>query len=637
MRICIFDIETPLIPPEGKKGLNKIWCIVTKELGKEPIVWLEDVFDKFLEYTKTVDLWVAHNGLGFDTPVTNRILGECIVPAKVIDTFVVSRLVNYSNFNTHSLDELGQAVGVPKSYFKDFSQLSQEMIDYCIQDVRVTEKVYRMYERFIWDDEWSEAMRLEHDMVLINNDMTDDGFLFDVDRAKELLVDIKSRMAELEAVLQQAWPPQLEPVNRIKYRLKGDGTPYKNVLEFYDRYPKVKQEGSELVAYDYIKFNPGSTKDRVEKLWESGWSPVEKSKTHAEFSRDARVGEKWRKTKLTKELYTEKKEYFEFYGWKVNETNLKTLPDDAPEGANRLAEWLTLEGRRSSLEEWLGCVQADSRIHGTFWGIGAWTHRMSHSSPNQANIFSPFHGDVRNAVEQVKSDYDRDLRALWTTDKVLVGTDADGIQLRILCHYLRSEQYREAILNGRKENETDIHNLNRRALHLEGVTRDDAKTFIYAWLLGAGTAKVASILRTTTTLAKRSVQTFVESIDGLHELKHGRIVSDARRGYFVGLDKRKVVCNSEHLMLAGYLQNGEAIAMKRWIREWQGRARKEDLWFRQVDFVHDEVQVEVESKDAANRLIQIQQDSMSQVSEELGLFCPLSVSGDIGYNWAETH
>ncbi len=638
-KVVIFDIECNGLTPDV------IWCIVCKELGGDTQVFTYEgrfgyeTLEDFNEYAKGVDKWVAHNGLSFDLPVTNRILGTGIKTDDLIDTFIISRLINYTRYSTHSLAEIGQSLGEKKGIFNDWDNLSQEMVDYCIQDVVVNEKIYKQYERYINSEEWAEAIKLEHDMVLVNEDMSANGFLFNTERAKVLLVYIKQRMTQVEEEFQRIWPPELQEVNRIKYRMKADGTLFKNVSDAYDKYPSVKIDGTDLACFDYVKFKPGSPKDRLEKLWLSNWKPVERTKTHAKFVRSGREGEMWGKTLLTKKLYQEKKEHFNYYGWTVGEVNLQTLPDDAPEGASRLAEWLTLEGRRSSLEEWLGCVSEDSRIHGKFWFIGAWTHRMSHSSPNQANIFSPFRTDrePRNAVEKVKADYDYDLRDLWHTDKVLVGTDADGIQLRILAHYMQSEAYTRAILEGIKEDETDIHNLNRRALGLSHLTRDDAKTFIYAWLLGAGTAKVASILRCSASAARGAMANFLESIPELGDLKRRKIPSDAKRGYFEGLDGRKVLCDSEHLMLAGYLQNGEAVAMKRWIREWRSMAHKESLWFRMVDFVHDEVQVEVNTEEDGKRLILIQQEAMKKVSDELKLFCPLTVSGDIGYSWATTH
>jgi len=421
--------------------------------------------------------------------------------------------------------------------------------------------------------------------------------------------------------------------------MNKDGSLNKKLSEAMTDNPDWSLDGDEVVFYTDKVFNPGSTKDRIDKLWECGWQPTMKTKTHIKFSR-AQVGEMWGKSKLTPELYQEKKEKFGKYGWVVNEENLQTLPESAPEGASLLAEWLTLEGRRSALQTWLQCVSEDSRIHGKFWFIGAWTHRMSHSDPNQANISSPFHGEPSNAVEQVKSEYDADMRSCWCVDDgvTLVGTDADGIQLRILAHYLKNDDYVHAIVEGNKDEGTDIHNLNRKALALDHIVRDDAKTFIYAWLLGAQTARVAYILRSTHKQASHAMSSFVENTKGLSSLKNGLIKRDAKLGFFQGLDGRKVKCNSEHLMLAGYLQNGESIIMKRANRLWREWADKERIEYGQVDFVHDEWVTECYgSLDMCERLAYIQQESITQVGKDLNLYCPLKGTSDIGYSWLEVH
>ena len=333
-------------------------------------------------------------------------------------------------------------------------------------------------------------------------------------------------------------------------------------------------------------------------------------------------------------------EHYERYGWKCNEDNLSTLPVTAPESVKDLAKWLTLEGRRSSLVELLQCVSEDGRIHGKFWNIGAWTHRMSHSAPNQANIPSVFDDDPKTAVEEVKARYNGRIRECFKVpeDSWLVGTDAESIQLRVLAHYLKSEPYRKAIVEGKKEDETDIHNLNRRSLGGGTVTRDIAKTFIYAWLLGAGTDKVASILGCTHGTAKSRVEGFIKSTDGLDTLRRTTIPRDARRGYFIGLDGRIVKCSSEHLMLAGYLQNGEAVIMKRALVLWHKWATAEGLDFKLVDFVHDEWQTEVKGDYSdAERIGHLQCLALEQVCKDLNLFCPLVGSTSIGKNWKETH
>ena len=327
-------------------------------------------------------------------------------------------------------------------------------------------------------------------------------------------------------------------------------------------------------------------------------------------------------------------------GWMCNETNLNTLPVNAPSGGLALAEWLTLEGRRSSLAEWLGCVKEDGRIHGSFNHIGAWTGRLSHAAPNQANIPSAFHGTPTTAVEKVKHTYDGAFRELWCVGEgnYLVGTDADGIQLRILADLMGSQEYVDAILSGKKEDETDIHNVNRKALGLSHITRDMAKTFIYAFLLGAGTAKVSQILKTDKRQATRAVNNFMESISGLSRLKKKIVPQIAENGYFRGYDGRKVKVPSEHKTLAGMLQNGESTIMKHATRKWINWGRKEGIVFKLVTWPHDEWQTEViGSKDSAERLGTIQRKSIESVGVELGLTCPLAGSTSIGKSWLDTH
>jgi DNA polymerase-1 len=289
-------------------------------------------------------------------------------------------------------------------------------------------------------------------------------------------------------------------------------------------------------------------------------------------------------------------EKFARYGWMCNELNLSTLPEDAPDGARNIAEWLTLEGRRSSLVEWLGHVKDDGRIHGRFTHIGAWTGN-------------------------------------W-----LVGTDAEGIQLRILAHLMKSEEYIHAIVSGKKEDETDIHNVNKRALGMSHVTRDMAKTFIYAFLLGAGNDKVAEILKVSSKEAGQAVENFMESIQGLSRLKKQVIPHIAEMGWFKGLDGRRVSVPSEHKTLAGLLQNGEAVVMKHAALEWNRKAKLEGLKFKLVTWPHDEWQTEVEgTKEDAELLGSIQRQSIVDTGKKLSILCPLAGSTDIGKNWFDTH
>jgi len=642
-KIVAIDIETDMIKNIlGKAVVTKIWCIVCIDVDTK----VKDIFynptsipeerERFKKYVSTVDRWVGHNAVGFDIPNTNSLLGTSIPTSSVVDTMVASRLVNFNNgFGGHSLEAWGTHLGYPKIDFHDYSKLTEEMVEYCVRDVEVTIKVYERLKKYIMDPEWAKAMRIEHDMIGICQDMKGNGFKFKAEEAREILKEVKGRMSGLEGEFQECFPPELLPTHEIQYRVKLDGTLYDTTAKAIDKYPKTEVVGDMLVCYTYVLFDPSSPKKRIDRLWDAGWDPYEKTKGHNKFLREVRIG------KISDpEVIAKKDENFSRYGWTCGEDNLATLPQGAPEGAHKLAEWLTLEGRRSSIVEWLNSTQEDGRIHGTFLHIGSWTGRMSHSAPNQANIFSPFHGEPRSAVEEVKAAYDSKLRALWCVDEGvhLVGTDAEGIQLRILAHLLKNDEYVHAIVSGRKEDETDIHNLNKQALGGVCRSRDDSKTFIYAFLLGAGIPKIASILGTNNGRAGSAMQDFYSNINGLGKLKKTRIPREARRGYFQGVDGRKVACRSEHLMLAGHLQNGESVVMKHATRVWKEQADKEKINYKLIDLVHDEWQTEVHgSMDMTERLGEIQQQSLVTVGETLDLYCPLAGSTDVGVNWLETH
>jgi DNA polymerase I-like protein with 3'-5' exonuclease and polymerase domains len=160
-----------------------------------------------------------------------------------------------------------------------------------------------------------------------------------------------------------------------------------------------------------------------------------------------------------------------------------------------------------------------------------------------------------------------------------------------LWRHFEADQYAQAIMKGKKEDETDIHNVNKKALAVPSGTRDMAKTFIYAWLLGAGVAKTGQILKVNMKEA-----------------------------------------------LAGILQNGEACLMKHSLLKWHDKARQEGINFKMVGFIHDEYQVEViGTEEEAKRLGQIQADCMLETGQELGFKIPTPGSYDIGKNWAETH
>lgn len=653
MRIVVSDIET-----NGLEDSNKLWLCGGKDLSTGEVVKFENCHEdpvakkKAIEWYEAADLIVGHNFIQFDAVMLNRLLKPKLInPKKVIDTLLVSRLVDYDIAipkgakSPHSLQAWGIRLGKHKGDFHEFDKFSDKMVEYWYQDIEVTESLYEHFGDVIWNPDWSKSLRAEHDLQIELVRTKYYGFSFDSVKAEFLLNSIQVQMKKLEEQFQVDFPPKMVEVNRIKYRLKKDGTEMATVINAKKKYALTTMDGEDLVCHDWIDFKPGSPKDRIDALWDAGWKPVDKTKTHLKFERLS-VGDPYGTSvkSMDKVFYEEKKKHLGTYGWAVTEDNLSTLPTDAPEGAKALAKWLTLEGRRSSLVEWLGQVKEDGRIHGTINNIGAWTGRCAHKSPNTANIPSAFHGEAKTAVEEVKKQYDSHLRSCWTvpSGSFLVGTDADGIQLRVLADYMwrhfDADQYAKAIMEGKKENETDIHNINKKALGLTHATRDMAKTFIYAWLLGAGVAKTAQILKVNQKQATEARESFVKSIDGLAPLKNRLIPFIAEQGFFTGYDGRKVKIPSAHKALAGMLQSAESILMKHTLIRWTDEARKIGINFKLVGFIHDEYQTEViGTKEEAEALGKLQADCMLQVGQELGFKIPTPGSYDIGKNWLDTH
>jgi len=645
---CILDIETNAID-----NPDKLWCIVVKNLDSgEVSTWsfpsgvpgeYPRLVEGFLSSCSSVSCWVGHNVIAYDLPHLVRLIpGFSFDQSRVIDTLVVARLLNYGVEGGNSLEAWGNRLGLHKADFSDFSAYSQQMLDYCINDVLVTEKLYALLEPYVSSSQWSRSLRLEHDTAFLCHDLHTNGFSFDLERAVSLHHSITSRLGALEDDLARDFQPRPTLVREVHPRVTASGTLSRVDFRWLDSPGDLTQfNGGPFSRIAWVPFNPGSPKQCVERLWECGWKPFDKTKGHiaaerASNSRPVRgragaqtAGRGLRGLPEPSDVRGSRDlEHYRYYGWKVNEANLATLPRDAPEAAHKLVEWLMLDSRRSTLEEWFAVYnQGTQRIHGRFNHIGAWTGRMSHNSPNMANI--PGHGSV----------YGDEFRSLWRAEpgKYLVGVDADGIQLRVLAHYMNDKDFIAALTQGRKEDGTDAHTLNKIALGDACRDRDTAKTFIYAFLLGAGVAKIAEILGCSSDDARGAVDAFLNYYPGLRGLKDHRLPADAARGYFIGLDGRLVACDSEHLMLAGYLQNGEAVIMKTANLIWRENLRKEGIVFKQVNFVHDEWQVEVNSLTDATKAGNIMISAIEEAGRQLNLNCPLAGNAKYGTSWLDTH
>lgn len=613
---CIVDIETNHLT-----NPTRVWCIVAKDIDSGLVYrFSKETTSTFRDFSQRIDYWIGHNLIGYDLIWLDKLLDVRVNPDQVCDTLVLSHLLNYSLEGGHSLEAWGERLGIKKVGLNiDFSVYSDEIPRRCEVDVEINHKVYTYLMGKLDRPEFSKAIKTEHSMAFVCRKMQHDGFKFDIQGAHRIRDDLRKRIGVLDEQLMTAFPPKAVFLREITPRLTKHGTISRSNIPRDWKDFTILSADSPFSLVDWQPFNPGSPTQIVERLNEAGWRPTDKTKGHieAEKAKDKQALAKFRLT-----------------GWKVNEVNLSTLPDTAPPAAKKLVERLLLSGRERTLTEWIESYDPDDgRIHARFNSIGTWTHRMSHTNPNLGNVAAP--KSIKYSGRELKDQatvLGKQMRALYTStskDWWLVGTDAVGIQLRIFAHYINDPKFTEALLEG------DPHSLNASIL---GCTRDLAKTFIYAFLLGAGDAKIGEILGVGTRGGKQAKDGYVQSFPGLAKLRRQVIPSDARRGYFQSFDGRLVACNSEHLMMAGYLQTGEACVMKHANLLWRRRADELGIVYRQVNFVHDEYQTEVKgSYETAARLGSIQRAAISAVGRQFKLNCPMAGDTKIGRTWYDTH
>ena len=332
-----------------------------------------------------------------------------------------------------------------------------------------------------------------------------------------------------------------------------------------------------------IPFNIASRKQIADRLMERGWEP----------------------TKLT-----DKGNVI------VNEDVLSKIK--MPE-AQMFSRYFLLQKRTGLLKAWIKECGEDMRVRGRVLTLKTITGRMAHHSPNMAQ------------VPAVYSPYGKECRELWTVSNTqthqLVGTDASGLELRCLAHYMKDADFTNEVLTG------DVHTANQHAAGLSN--RDQAKTFIYAFLYGAGPAKIGKIVGGGPGKGQKLISKFLSNMPALRTLR-SNVQEAAQNGSIKGLDGRRLMIRSEHAALNTLLQGAGAIVCKQWLVEIDKRVRRSGLDAKLVASVHDEYQFEVAKPDI-NRFTKITKEAMYQTQREFSFKCDLDSDYKVGNNWAETH
>lgn len=607
----LFDIETDGL----LDTLTTIHCICAHDLDTgEDFGWRPHEIEQALEVMGSADELIAHNGYDFDFPAIQKVYPNWKPRGKLTDTLVLSRLIE-SNVKegdfplmkrgilpggmagSHSLKAWGYRLGELKGDFgetTDWSEFTESMFTYCQQDVRVTRK---LWEHLDPEGYSQTAVDLELQTAQLIAKQTQNGFVFDVKAAEALYQECLLKKVELTQTLKDTfgtwWASNGETVPKRTAGPRTEGAAY----------TKIKK----------VEFNPGSRSHIAKRLKDFyGWEP---------------------------EAWTPSGEP------QVDEGVLSKL--EYPE-AQLMNEYLILGKFMGQLADgnngWLKKA-VNGKIHGRVNTNGAVTGRATHSNPNLGQVPSLRVDKDGNKLMGIQGHFGVEARSLFTVPDgwVLMGSDASGLELRCLAHFMArwdKGKYAREVLDG------DIHTVNQEAAGLP--TRPQAKTFIYAFLYGAGDEKIGSIVAPKSPKAEkvrkgRKLKTsFLNKTPALKALRNA-VGEASKRGWLKGLDGRKVYVRSQHAALNTLLQSAGALICKKWIvtvdelMKSKGYTHGWDGDYAYCAWVHDEIQVACRTPEIAEVLGETCKEAMSTTESFFNFRCPLDAEYSVGTSWAETH
>ena len=249
----VIDIETDGLLPD----VSRIYCIVCKELSNGKVTKFigDDCYNKsfqnFYKERKDTLIFIGHNIINFDLRVLSKLIGYNHGAVsdgtfshidRVIDTLLLSQLSNPIRDGGNSLASWGDRLNYSKLESPSFSYLSAEMVEYCVNDVELT---YKLFHHLMEDDNElakfsNDSIRREHLFKYLINKQETNGFYFDIQLAMSLLASLMDKLIKIENEMQNIFPP--------------------TIIELKT---KTKE----------IPFNPGSRKQIGERLMEMGWKP----------------------------------------------------------------------------------------------------------------------------------------------------------------------------------------------------------------------------------------------------------------------------------------------------------------------------------------------------------------------------
>ncbi len=628
MKFVFGDLEANGLLREA----TKVWCGVFKDRDtKEVVKFTPNQIPEMLAYMDTIDVLVMHNGIGYDWPLLKKLHGY-VFKGKRVDTVVMSRLLNPKRlvpFNCpdkgiapHGLEAWGYRVGRGKPSHDEWDRYSPEMLHRCTEDVEILELVYDALLEEAEGGDWEKAFLLSFRLFENLQRQESFGWLVDQEHMETCIRQLTTWIRRIDSVITPKLPLILEPEEqKIKGEYKYVKSPFLKSGEYSkatsewisaaDLDPLTRPVGGSYSRISFRRVNLNSGQETKAYLLEAGWEPLE---------------------------------------WNTNDAGERTSPklskDDPFEGiegktGKLVARRVQCRHRRSSVEGLQGLIRDDGRIASavnTLAVTGRATHRGIVNIPKAGSFFG------------------KQMRRIFTSPpgKVVVGTDSDACQIRMLAGRMNDPVYTDNVINGDKDAGTDIHTVNMRAAKLPN--RDAAKTFFYGFLFGAGDAKVGKIVNGTAAVGRQLKTQFLEGLPALGSLierlttewkKSARQRFNAKfnrmeyfNGKITGLDGRPIVVPSEHQILVYLLQSDEAIMMTAAYNRFHIRMDRLGYTFGKeygtVCWYHDEFTVECD-EDIAHIVKKESEDAIAWAGNYFKIPCPHLGQGKIGKNWYSIH
>lgn len=594
-----------------RNAATHIWCVCVENIQTGATLSFRDSasFADWCDEERRV--FVGHNFLSYDAPVLNRIWHTRIAVSDVVDTFVMSQVYSPSLRGGHGLDDWGVRLNNPKLDHTDFSRYTPEMLVYCAQDTELTAEVYKVLCKRMKAENFSErSVELEHlAWNIIQNKQKQNGFPFNQEKADLLYAELRAREQELKDEIYRLWPPELKCVRTFAKSRKKDGTRTADYCRHVGQYPRLEDnEDGTYDAYDYVSFDLGSPKQRIQKLLDYGWTPV-------------RLTEKGNP--------------------QVDEDEMLAFAESSgiPE-VTALARWVVVNARANMVRNWSQAVSPETgRIHGTLYLAS--TGRYRHSKPNTANIPGVRHDSDDNALYGEAGTWAYECRSLWNAGGKgwrLVGIDGKGMQARNLAHNVAkvigvdaAQDFIDELLKG------DVHRKNMARYGFP--SKPAAKKAYYTILMGGGSELIAADQLQFGWVPPSNVKDLViAGIPGFRQLENKLKAELSKTGRITLCDGMRLLVNSPHMVIPYLLQGDESRLMKQamiYVDE-EIRRRKLQKYILKVGDIHDEWQTRV-IDELVDEYVDFALPCFLRAGESFDYLIPIEGDANIGDNWAETH